>query len=221
MFFTVQRYHLLNFSSFLFDTGGLVYPKAINQLFLGLYIMEIYLVGLFLLVRDKQGRVACAGQGSIMILVTMATAIYHFLLNKAFNPLFKYLPMILNDLKPHGKGDKASLSTPKSWYNIFRSFFKGLDDIVYREEIHNEPDAKRPMIDTDLVNNESGLEILEDEALTAEQKVIWVPRDNLGISQDERVQSQAISKTIVMSDENAEITETGSVICYGPPPISI
>ena len=221
MFFTVQRYHLLNFSSFLFDTGGLVYPKAINQLFLGLYVMEIYLVGLFLLVRDEQGRVACVGQGSIMILVTMATVIYHFQLNKAFNPLFKHLPMILNDLKPYGEGDENPLSMSKSWHSVFRSFFKGLDNIVYREENQNGPDKKRPTTDVGLGNNESGLQILEDEALTTEQKVIWVPRDNLGISQDEKAQSQAISKTIVMSDKNAELDETGSVICYGPLPNSI
>ena len=47
------------------DTGGLVYPKAINQLFVGLYVMECYLIGLFFLVRNEHNQVAYIGQGCL------------------------------------------------------------------------------------------------------------------------------------------------------------
>ena len=41
------------------DTGGLAYIKALFQLFLGLYYIEIYLIELFFLVRDNKIRIVC------------------------------------------------------------------------------------------------------------------------------------------------------------------
>ena len=60
LFWIVYRYNLLFVVNYRFDTGGLLFPRAINQLFTGIYVMEICLVGLFFLVRDAQGTVACA-----------------------------------------------------------------------------------------------------------------------------------------------------------------
>lgn len=102
LFWMVHRYNTLYVTKFRFDTGGLLYPKAINQLFTGLYVMELCLIGLFFLVRDADdaGRAVgtpCKGQAIIMIIVLMLTAIFQFLLNRAFGPLFKYLPITLED----------------------------------------------------------------------------------------------------------------------------
>ena len=52
-FLAVQRYNIFKMSRFDVDTGGLIYSKVINQLFVGLYVMELYLTGLFFLVRDE------------------------------------------------------------------------------------------------------------------------------------------------------------------------
>lgn len=91
------------------DTGGLLFPRAINQLFTGLYVMEICMVGLFFLVRnvkydevndlylaDDQSR-PCYPQGGIMIGVLVCTVLYQWLLNKSYGPLFRYLPITLED----------------------------------------------------------------------------------------------------------------------------
>ena len=102
LFWVVYRYNTLYVTKFRFDTGGLLFPKAINHLFAGLYVMELCLIGLFFLVRDAdpQGNAIgspCKGQAIVMIVVLICTVIYQVLLNHAFGPLFRYLPITLED----------------------------------------------------------------------------------------------------------------------------
>jgi hypothetical protein len=78
------------------DGGGLFFPSAINQLFTGLYFMQICLTGLFFLVRDANDGVACDAQGIIMAVVLVLTALYHIWLTVHLGPLFKYAPVRLD-----------------------------------------------------------------------------------------------------------------------------
>jgi hypothetical protein len=77
------------------DGGGLFFPSAINQMFTGLYFMEVCLIGLFFLVRDTQSRVACAAQGIVMAVVLVLTILYQIWLMNHLAPLFKYAPVRL------------------------------------------------------------------------------------------------------------------------------
>jgi hypothetical protein len=77
------------------DGGGLFFPSAINQLFTGLYFMQICLIGLLFLVRDAENKVACEAQGVIMAVVLALTILYHIWLMVQLNPLFKYAPVRL------------------------------------------------------------------------------------------------------------------------------
>ena len=97
LFWIVYRYNLLFVTNFKFDTGGLLFPRAINQLFTGLYIMEVCLIGLFFLVQNEKGEVACFPQAIIMIVVAALTFLYQRTLNKSFGPLLTYLPITLED----------------------------------------------------------------------------------------------------------------------------
>ena len=102
LFWLVYRYNTLYVTKFRFDTGGLLYPTAINQLFTGLYLMELCLIGLFFLVRDAESDgtaygTPCKVQGIIMIVVLILTFLYQWLLNSAFGPLLRYLPITLED----------------------------------------------------------------------------------------------------------------------------
>ncbi len=97
MFWVAYRYNTLFVTRFRFDTGGLMYPRAINQLFVGLYVMELCLIGLFFLVRDEKEEVACQAQAVIMIVVTGLTAGYQKLLHDTFSPLYQFLPVTLED----------------------------------------------------------------------------------------------------------------------------
>src|SRR5262249_1047044 len=93
LFWVVYRYNLLFVLNFKFDTGGLLFPRAINQLFTGIYVMEVCLIGLFFLVRDSQGRVACVPHAICMIVATILTGLFQITMNRAFDPLVTYLPI--------------------------------------------------------------------------------------------------------------------------------
>ncbi|KAF7905780.1 hypothetical protein EAF00_000059 [Botryotinia globosa] len=91
-----NRYNMLYVSRFRIDTGGLLYPRAINQTFTGLYVMELCLIGLFFLTQDEQGN-SLTPQAIIMIVALLLTALYQFLLNWSFGPLLRYLPITFED----------------------------------------------------------------------------------------------------------------------------
>ncbi|KAG8624252.1 hypothetical protein KVT40_007319 [Elsinoe batatas] len=97
LFLLVQRYNVLYVYLFRSDTGGLLFPNAVNQLYTGLYVMEFSLAGLFLIARDSNGGSAAIPQGVIMIVMIAFTALFQVLLNSAFAPLLRYLPITLED----------------------------------------------------------------------------------------------------------------------------
>lgn len=97
LFWFVYRYNTLYVTRFTRDTGGLLYPNAINTTFTGVYVLEIVLIGLFFLVRDENGSASCTGQAIGMIVIIILTVLFQWLLNSAFAPLFEYLPITLED----------------------------------------------------------------------------------------------------------------------------
>ncbi|KAI7213295.1 DUF221-domain-containing protein [Hortaea werneckii] len=97
LFWIVYRYNVLYVYRFFNDTGGLLFPTAVNQLFVGVYFLELCLTGFFFISQDTNGNAACIPQGAIMIVVLVLTVLYQFQLNRAFDPLFKYLPITLED----------------------------------------------------------------------------------------------------------------------------
>lgn len=75
------------------DGAGLFYPNAINQLFTGIYFLEICMSGLFFLVRDTKDKVVCDVQGIIMAIALVLTVIYQIWLVNHLSPLFKFAPV--------------------------------------------------------------------------------------------------------------------------------
>ncbi|KAG6036540.1 hypothetical protein E4U41_005609 [Claviceps citrina] len=92
-----QRYAMLYVIRFETDTGGVLYPRAINQTFTGLYFMELCLAGLFFIVVDEEKETPCFTHGVIMIVLCMLTIGFQIMLNRAFSPLFRYLPITFED----------------------------------------------------------------------------------------------------------------------------
>ena len=289
LFWFVYRYNTLYVTKFRFDTGGLLFPRAINQLFTGLYVMEFSLIGLFFLVRDVEGTVACEGQAICMIVILILTVGYQLLLNEAFSPLIRYLPITLEDdavrrdeefsraqrtrlglhdddeeeeeqedeerrtverqqteqeLEGGGANqielrniDTANKLAPpplgqrkKSWADRSskqRSKYFGTDSSTslassrqMREAVAQDAEAQGPV--TQHKRNSQALfagiqDELEDltpderdqlvqrafqhDALRAKRPVIWIPRDDLGVSDDEVYRTQRFSKHIWISNE--------------------
>jgi hypothetical protein len=97
LFWFTYRYQMIYVSYAKAETNGLIFPKAINQLFTGLYFMELCLVGLFFLQENNKGDQACIPQAIIMIIMGGFTVLFQVILNRAFGPLFTYLPITFED----------------------------------------------------------------------------------------------------------------------------
>jgi hypothetical protein len=97
LLWVAHRYNMLYVTRFKTDTGGVLYPRAINQTFTGLYVMELCLIGLFFLAEDETGKNVCFPQGIIMVIALIFTIIYQYVLNSSFGPLLRYLPITFED----------------------------------------------------------------------------------------------------------------------------
>jgi len=127
---------MLYVTRFDFDTGGLIYPKAINQLFTGLYGMELYLAGLFFLVRNQDGQVCCVGQGVIMMFTTCLTAAYQILLNHAFGPLCKNLPVMLDAVEHAPLNMESVAEHHNMWIRLWQKYIKASPDWAAGHQSH-------------------------------------------------------------------------------------
>lgn len=87
--YLVYRYNLLYIHNTSIDTRGLVYPRALMQLLVGLYLAEICMIGLFAL-RDAFGPML------LMILFLVLSALVHLSIQDAISPLLYNLPRTLS-----------------------------------------------------------------------------------------------------------------------------
>jgi len=320
LFWLVYRYNTLYVTKFRFDTGGLLYPTAINQLFTGLYFMELCLIGLFFLVEsydpktNKTTAAACTAQAIIMIIVLILTVIFQWILNMAFAPLFRYLPITLEDeaverdeafaraqgkrwhmeeneqegedindtlkkrerrseeenIEMHnlgGPNERGRLDPRKlgnlvpeavgnfvpikaSWADRSRKKdprspgTPGHNGHVAspRHPHHQHPHQRTPDVEAqrsganaigealfsglndeieDLTPDERDKLVqraFQHEALRARRPVIWIPRDDLGVSDDEIHRTREFSKNIWISNEFTGLDGKGRVIYRRSPP---
>ncbi|KAI1327185.1 DUF221-domain-containing protein [Xylariaceae sp. FL0255] len=96
LLWVAQRYSMIYVNRLALDTGGVLYPRAINQTFTGLYVMELVMISLFF-IETYNGNHVCTPQAIIMIVVLLLTALYQLLLNMSFGPMFRYLPITFED----------------------------------------------------------------------------------------------------------------------------
>ncbi|PVH75949.1 DUF221-domain-containing protein [Cadophora sp. DSE1049] len=173
--------------------SGLFYPTAIRQLFTGIYVMELCLSGLFFLVRDAEDRATCIAQAIIMIVAAGLTALFHYNLDHNLGIQLPSLPGVLK-------------------HTMVRSSSRSREPPNRRgkSEATELPTTVKPMT---LQAN-----FRHDEALSSPRPVIWIPKDDIGIADDEIYHMQKAHSNILTSNKNASIDERGKLISWGPPP---
>ncbi|KAI8969798.1 DUF221-domain-containing protein [Trametes punicea] len=80
------------------ETGGLFFPKAIQHLFVGLYLQQICLAALFFLAQNENGHPSAVPEGALMIVLIAFTAFFHLIINNSYGPLTHFLPLTLADM---------------------------------------------------------------------------------------------------------------------------
>ena len=226
LFWIAYRYNSLYVTKFRSDTGGLLFPTAVNQLFVGLYFMEASLIGLFFLVTnaDAAGNATsnapCKPQAIIMIVILALTVIYQVLLSQNFSPLYRYMPITLEDDAVERDGEFARAQE-------LRSMDEERGDSTITT--NNNSNDIRPT--TSSGANVEGLEDLtpaerdflvqrafQHEALRAKRPVVWIPRDDLGVADDEVYRTQRASKHIWISDQYTALDSKARVVYRRSPP---
>lgn len=55
------------------ETGGLFFPKAIQHVFVGMYVQQVCLAALFFLARDENNRPSGIAMGALMVILIFFT----------------------------------------------------------------------------------------------------------------------------------------------------
>lgn len=301
-----HRHNMVYVNRFKTDTGGVLFPTAVNQLFTGLYVMELALIGLFFLQEGPPPERARVNfrQGVIMVVVLLCTALYQLILNLSFSPLFRYLPItfedeaVLRDEAFQRAQDRRLGLIPEDegrGGEYEADLLRGHDGAVSKEEIEltrlsgvragtsgggksggfnpvagvrqagtwavrggkqihhatigragkeiktatkyrrerrlKDLEAQRAMGEAlyggyhddieDLTPDERDelvREAFKHEALRARRPVVWIPQDDLGVSDDEIHRTQAFSEYIWMSNEGTALDSKVRVVYGRAPP---
>ncbi|CAM1503398.1 Fc.00g081740.m01.CDS01 [Cosmosporella sp. VM-42] len=243
LLWVAHRYTMVYVARFEHDSGGVLYPRAINQTFVGIYTLELCVAGLFFMVEDQNATRSCTTYGGVMIVALFLTIVYQVLLNLVFSPLFRSLPITLEDeavlrdeafrraqeaatrestdgsehrgptargaISGKLKGNEAgsSMRLPKGFVQE-----AAIRDALYR----GSPDE---MKDLDPQSRDFlTCQAFQHEALRSRPPVVWIPRDDLGISKDEIRQTENYSQAIQISNEGAALDGKACVVFGSNPP---
>ncbi|GJJ69766.1 calcium permeable stress-gated cation channel [Entomortierella parvispora] len=84
------------------ETGGLAFPKAVKQVYTGIFISQILLFGIFLL---KSGQLNATPQLVLLFILIGITVLSLTNMNEAFDPLVTFLPVALFSKDLHMDAD--------------------------------------------------------------------------------------------------------------------
>ncbi|OCK81523.1 DUF221-domain-containing protein [Lepidopterella palustris CBS 459.81] len=230
-FWFAYRYNLLYVYDADIDTKGLCYPKALQHLFVGLYIAELCLIGLFAIKANTPG-----GLGSLimMIILLVFTILYNSSLSSALDPLLGYLPKTLeaeersllaaenaetviasDDQSTPGvesKTEKAATTTtglppaPHKKPNFLVKFLK--------PHIYQDYATMRRLVPRDFGEITYAPEIERDAYFPPSVKsppmLIWIPSDKAGVSKQEVKDTAA--KGIPITDDGASFDDKGKIV---------
>lgn len=224
-FYVAYRYNFLFVSNANIDTKGRVYPRALQHLFVGLYIAEVCLIGLFAIATGTS--VGALGPLIMMIILLIFTALYHISLNTALGPLINYLPKsleaeerrLLDEDRAVENGEKAAVHdtdgpAPHKKPGILKKFL--------RPDIFTDYATLRRLVPKDIeIRYEPEVEenAYFHPAINSDTPLLWIPRDSLGISKQE---IQDTSRVIPITDEAAQLDEKNKIVWDaedGRPPI--
>ncbi|KAI1115263.1 DUF221-domain-containing protein [Nemania sp. NC0429] len=290
-----NRYSMVYVNRLSIDTGGVLYPRALNQTFTGLYFMEIALISLFFLQTDENGVHACTSQAIVMIVATILTVLYQLLLNMSFGPMFRYLPITFEDEavlrdeafqraqdhrlglvdedeteafdeeglpSRHDSGDGSGDAQGKEMLDNKRSKFNPVKGIVHagtwavrsgkttynhtlgkagkgikaaaqfrNERRQKDLEAQRAIGEALYGGFHDEIEDLTPEerdvlvqrafvhsALRARRPTLWIPRDDLGVSDNEVMRTRELSEHIWISNEGTALDSKVRVVYGRAPP---
>ncbi|XP_006463455.1 hypothetical protein AGABI2DRAFT_225252 [Agaricus bisporus var. bisporus H97] len=204
------------------DTGGLFFPKAIQHVFVGLYIEEICLCALFFLARDPNDNASAVIEGALMIVLIVLTAGFHAIFNNSYDPLLQALPLSLKDKTyspatgmTEGRNPRKSEAGNDN-HEIVEEMrgIEGDDE----DDVSSKHKGKRPENEKvgQVGEGTAARHTREDAefgfahpAISRPQRTLWIPRDTLGLGEGEVAACEDMGLNASMS--GAVMNEKGKV----------
>ena len=189
------RYNLLYVYQSTSDLGGILFPAAWNQMFTGIYTMELCAIGLFLVVRKQDHSFGCIGQAVIAIIITILTVIFQILLTQITRPVKKYKALAVVD-------DDTEKDTDIKKAMVYSILTQSKSLSVSPCSADSDIDSR---LDTVSRSVEEKLATItyEHESFSAQTPVIWIPKDKYGVSDDEIRAFRATDSSLKISHRYA------------------
>ncbi|RFU77492.1 hypothetical protein TARUN_4706 [Trichoderma arundinaceum] len=231
LFYLAYRYNVLFVTETQIDTHGLIYPRALKQLFSGIYLAEICMVGLFSVSK-------AAGPAVLMAIFLVFTILYHITLSRTLDPLLFGLPRSLqaeedaiqaraaangtgtsieeglasNNVSHDGtvsktQGPKVAVGPSGRKGNFVLKFLQPwiyADYASLRELFATEEHYAESIQYSDEVVAEAYL----PPSVSSKTPILWIPSDPAGLSKQEVAAS---SKVIPITDEGAVLDEKNHI----------
>lgn len=248
LFYFAYRYNLLFVSNAEIDTKGLVYPRALMHVYIGLYVAEVCLIGYFAIRTGTS--LGALGPLILMIIMLIFTILYHLSLSAALSPLMTYLPKSLdaeerrllenehsetangNDYghhhatseKQNGMGPKSAEMADGPLTDDARAPQKKPNFFTkwLRPDVYTNYATMRRLVPKDIAiryEPEDETDAYYNPAINSPTPLLWIPRDPIGISRQEIAET---SKVIPITDEGAFLDDKNKVVWDaqdGRPPI--
>ncbi|KAG1862099.1 hypothetical protein DFJ58DRAFT_776452 [Suillus subalutaceus] len=209
------------------DTGGLFFPKAIQHVFVGMYVQQLCLCALFFLVQDPDGKRGALPEGVLMVVLIILTVGYHAIINSSFGPLTKAFPLSLAHKTFRHPEPSLDIQDVDGGSGSKRKEMAE-EEIEEGRSPTDEPRASSsesgaehaPHSDYDDVFFERGPDGSEDygfaqPAACLPQRIVWIPDDSLSLGREE-VQTNKESG-VKATTQNATMDEHGNVDVTSPP----
>jgi hypothetical protein len=232
------RYNLLFVYDNDVDTKGLLYPIALKQMLVGIYLSQICLIVLF-------ASVVAVGPLILTIAFTIFTALYHISLNAALDPMLKFLPKtleaeeesLLSELeggKPSASaaaggikngGDETTTASEGKRTDVGPTAQKKPNFISkwLHPNVYTDYPTLRRLVPHDFVeiaySPESERDAYFNPSISSSTPLLWIPRDPAGVSRQE---VNHTSRVIPITDEGAHLDENDGIVWdteTGRPPI--
>ncbi|KAJ3574845.1 hypothetical protein NPX13_g4233 [Xylaria arbuscula] len=213
IFYFAWRYNIFFVTDTNIDTRGLIYPRALKQLFTGVYIAELSMIGIF-------GASAAVGPAILMVVYLIFTALMHITINNAIDPLLYNLPRTLAEeqaardklgaaedgvekdgVTGNGTNGASSHATTGKKPNLFTKFLKPWQ--------YQDYEAMRklvPAADAAYQNYSEEVELnaYHPPSVTSGTPLLWIPEDPIGISKQE---VRETGRIIPITDEGCTLTD--------------
>jgi len=235
LFYFAWRYNVFFVTDSSIDTRGLIYPRAIKQLFTGLYIGEVRMIGIF-------AASIAIGPLVLIVLLLIFTILFHISLNSALNPLLYNIPLSLlaeeesarlldveNAAVPSGSNDKSigdlngdgvldytekSVADARAAKKAAAAHNKGnfltrfLKPWVYSDYASLRALVPRGVY-LDPYPEDVVAKAYDPPSVTSDTPLLWIPSDAAGISKQEVAHT---SKVIPITDEGCELDANGKLV---------